>query len=97
MAAEIRSYEDLDVWERGIDLAVRLYAVAGSLPPSEKYEMSSQLRRAAVSVPSNVAEGPTGSGRCCMDSRARSKSESKSWVSVTNVESLPRNQRLVLG
>ena len=57
MANEIRSYEDLDVWRRGIDLAVRLYGVAGALPQSEKYEMSSQLRRAAVSVPSNVAEG----------------------------------------
>lgn len=57
MANEIRSYEDLEVWQRGIDLAVRLYTVAGTLPQSEKYEMSSQLRRAAVSVPSNVAEG----------------------------------------
>jgi four helix bundle protein len=57
MTNEIKSYEDLDVWQRGIDLAVRLYDVAGTLPEWEKYEMSSQLRRAAVSIPSNVAEG----------------------------------------
>ena len=57
MANEIRCYEDLDVWQRGIDLAVRVYALAETLPQSEKYEMSSQLRRAAVSIPSNVAEG----------------------------------------
>jgi four helix bundle protein len=57
MPGEIRSYEDLDVWQRGIDLAVRLYGVAGILPQTERYEMSSQIRRAAVSIPSNVAEG----------------------------------------
>jgi four helix bundle protein len=57
MAGEIRSYEDLEVWQRGIDLAVRVYDVAGMLPSSERYEMSSQLRRAAVSIPSNIAEG----------------------------------------
>ena len=57
MSTEIKSYEDLEVWKRGIDLAVRAYDVAGLLPSSERYEMSSQLRRAAVSVPSNVAEG----------------------------------------
>jgi four helix bundle protein len=57
MSTEIKSYEDLDVWKRGIDLAVRAYEVAGVLPSSERYEMSSQLRRAAVSVPSNIAEG----------------------------------------
>ena len=57
MTGDIKSYEDLDVWQRGIDLAVRLYDVAALLPKSEQYELSSQLRRAAVSVPSNVAEG----------------------------------------
>ena len=57
MASEIRSYEDLDAWQRGIDLSVRLYEVAMLLPKSEQYEMSSQIRRAAVSIPSNVAEG----------------------------------------
>src|SRR5688572_32724159 len=57
MANEIRSYEDLDAWQRGIDLSIRLYEVAVLLPKSEQYEMSSQIRRAAVSIPSNVAEG----------------------------------------
>ena len=51
MTGDIKSYEDLDVWQRGIDLAVRLYDVAALLPKSEQYELSSQLRRAAVPFP----------------------------------------------
>ena len=54
---EIRSFEDLDVWQRGIDLTLRIYRVVSGLPQTEKYELSSQMRRAAVSIPSNVAEG----------------------------------------
>ena len=57
MASEIRSYEDLDAWQQGIHLSLRLYEVATLLPKWEQYEMSSQIRRAAVSIPSNVAEG----------------------------------------
>ena len=57
MTSGIKSFEDLEVWVRGIDLTVRLYAVTRELPKSEQYELSSQIRRAAVSVPSNVAEG----------------------------------------
>jgi four helix bundle protein len=53
----ILSYQDLDVWRLGIDLTLRIYEVASHLPASERYELSSQIRRAVVSVPSNVAEG----------------------------------------
>jgi four helix bundle protein len=53
----ILSYRDLDVWNVAMDLCVLVYEIADLLPKTEKYELSSQMRRAAVSVPSNVAEG----------------------------------------
>ena len=51
------SYKDLLVWQKGIDLVEHIYAVTGQLPVHEKYGLASQLQRAAVSVPSNIAEG----------------------------------------
>ena len=57
MAEAIRSYEDLEVWQAGIELSLRVYGLVECLPRSERYELSSQLRRASVSIPSNVAEG----------------------------------------
>ena len=52
-----RSYRDLLVWNKGKALAVRLYRKTESFPKSEAYGLSSQLRRASVSVASNIAEG----------------------------------------
>jgi four helix bundle protein len=52
-----RTFRDLDTWQSGMDLAVAIYAVAAALPSNERFELSNQMRRAAVSVPSNVAEG----------------------------------------
>jgi four helix bundle protein len=51
------SYEDLEHWQRAMDLVVECYTLAKTFPPSEAYGLSSQLQRAAVSVPANVAEG----------------------------------------
>jgi four helix bundle protein len=53
----IRSYRDLEVWQRAMDLVVACYEIANKLPSSELYALSAQLRKAAVSVPSNIAEG----------------------------------------
>ena len=50
-------HKDLDVWKAGIDLASVIYETTKSFPKEEMYGLSSQLRRAAVSVPSNIAEG----------------------------------------
>ncbi len=55
--SEVRSYRDLLVWQRAMDLALGIYALSRSFPDSERFAMVSQLRRAAVSVPSNIAEG----------------------------------------
>jgi four helix bundle protein len=66
-AAMIRSFRDLDTWNVAMDLAVDCYKAAKQLPANERFEMSPQLRSAATSVPSNVAEGhATGSDGSCM-------------------------------
>ena len=51
------TFRDLDVWKQGMDLVERCYTITASFPRSEIYGLTSQLRRAAVSIPSNIAEG----------------------------------------
>ena len=53
----IQSFRDLDAWQLGMNLAVVIYGVVKGLPQGEQFGLSSQMRRAAVSVPSNIAEG----------------------------------------
>jgi hypothetical protein len=55
--APIQSYRDLEVCQAAMDLAVMVYGVAKRLPSDERYILSSQIRRAGVSIPSNIAEG----------------------------------------
>ena len=50
-------YRSLRVWNESIELALAAYAVANRLPRSEQFGLASQLRRSAVSIPSNIAEG----------------------------------------
>ena len=51
------SYRDLIVWQKSMDLIVAIYKLTEYLPKSEIYGLTSQMRRAAVSIPSNIAEG----------------------------------------
>jgi four helix bundle protein len=53
----VKGYEDLIVWQKGIELAKEVYRLVGKFPSSERFGLTSQLQRAAVSVPSNIAEG----------------------------------------
>jgi four helix bundle protein len=53
----VRSYRDLLVWQRAMDLVVSSYRLAKRLPHDELYGLTSQIRRAAASVPANIAEG----------------------------------------
>jgi len=55
--SEIQSYRDLDAWKAAMDLTVMSYGVVRRLPQEERYALSAQIRRASVSIPSNVAEG----------------------------------------
>ncbi len=51
------TYEDLKVWRRAMDLVLGVYRITGSFPRHEIYGLTSQMRRSAVSIPSNIAEG----------------------------------------
>jgi four helix bundle protein len=51
------NFKDLVVWQRAVDLVPKLYRLLRQFPPEENYALSSQIRRAAVSVPANIAEG----------------------------------------
>ena len=53
----VRSYRDLDVWQKAVELVVESYRLTKLLPKSEAYGLASQIRRAAVSIPANIAEG----------------------------------------
>lgn len=53
----IVSYRDLEAWKSAMELLLAAYAVARQLPPVERFGLASQMRRAAVSIPSNIAEG----------------------------------------
>jgi len=54
---EIKSYRELEVWQKSMDLALECYQMTNKFPKSETYGISSQLQRAAISVPANIAEG----------------------------------------
>lgn len=53
----IRSYRDLIVWQKSMKLVTEIYKVTKSFPSEELYSLTNQLRRCAVSIPSNIAEG----------------------------------------
>jgi four helix bundle protein len=56
-SGEVRHYRDLLVWQKAVDWVEAIYAATRSWPQEERFGLTSQIRRAAVSVPSNVAEG----------------------------------------
>ena len=53
----LKNYKELRVWQRAYQLCLDVYSITRSFPKEERYGLTSQLRRAAVSVPSNIAEG----------------------------------------
>ena len=59
----IQSFRDLAVWEKGMKLAQNVYKTTEGLPRAEVFGLTTQIRRAAVSIPSNVAEGKAVGGR----------------------------------
>jgi four helix bundle protein len=61
------SYRDLVVWQKAVDLVVEIYRITENFPKQEMYGLTSQMRRAAVSIPSNIAEGQgrTSKGEFC--------------------------------
>ncbi|MEK7132929.1 MAG: four helix bundle protein [Patescibacteria group bacterium] len=57
------TYRELTVWQKSIDLVVLVYHFTVRFPPQEQYGLTSQMRRAAVSIPSNIAEGSRRRGK----------------------------------
>lgn len=57
------SYRDLIVWQKSMELVVEIYSLTKQFPPSELFGLVSQMRRCAVSIPSNIAEGRMRSSR----------------------------------
>jgi len=53
----VTSYKDLKVWQRSVELALSIYRLTKTFPAEERYGLTSQIQRAGVSVPSNIAEG----------------------------------------
>jgi len=53
----VKTHKDLDIWEKGIDLVTDIYKITRKFPKEEIYGLTSQMRRSAISYPSNIAEG----------------------------------------
>jgi four helix bundle protein len=54
---KIHSYKDLEVWQAGIDLVTHVYGITRKFPKEETFGLISQMQRATISIPSNIAEG----------------------------------------
>jgi len=57
MEEEIKSYKDLVVWQKSMNLVVDIYKITENFPREEVFGLTSQMRRCAISIPSNIAEG----------------------------------------
>jgi four helix bundle protein len=55
--AKIETYRDLEIWQKGIDVVKEIYTLTAKFPKEESYGLTSQMKRAAISIPSNAAEG----------------------------------------
>ncbi|MEC9374717.1 MAG: four helix bundle protein [Planctomycetota bacterium] len=55
--AMVRTFRDLIAWQRSMTLAAKVYELTGAMPKEERFGLTLQMRRAAVSIPSNIAEG----------------------------------------
>ena len=57
MREKIKTYRDLDIWKKGVEIVKEIYKITDRLPKHEIYCLSNQMRKAAISIPSNAAEG----------------------------------------
>ena len=53
----MKSHKDLDVWKKSMEMVANIYRLTRQFPSDEQYGLSSQIRRSAISIPSNIAEG----------------------------------------
>ena len=78
--------EDLKIWNKAIELVKQVYIIVSELPNDEKFDLVSQIKRSAISIPSNIAEG---AGR-------NSKKEFKHFLSIANGYCYELQTQLVL-
>ena len=57
MEEKIKSFKDLKIWQKGIEIVTDIYTLTKKFPKEELFSLTSQLRRSAISIPSNIAEG----------------------------------------
>ena len=53
----MKNFKELEIWQKGMDLAVQVYQLTKAFPAEERYGLGSQIQRAATSIPANIAEG----------------------------------------
>jgi len=82
----MNNYKDLKVWQKSVDPAVKVYEITKEFPREEIYGLTSQLRRSAVSVPSNIAEG---AGR-------NTKNDFKNFLGISNGSSCELETQLII-
>lgn len=82
----MRKLEDLKIWNKAMDIAEKTYLLSANFPKEEKYGLTSQIRRSAISVPSNIAEG---AGR-------NTKGEFKNFLGIANGSSYELLTQLIL-
>lgn len=82
----MNNYKELKVWQKSMDLAEKVYQLTKSFPDQEKFGLISQLRRCAVSIPSNIAEG---AGR-------NSNKEFRNFLGIANGSANELNTQLLI-
>lgn len=82
----MNNYKELIVWQKSVDLAVKIYEVTKDFPREELYGLTSQIRRSAVSIPSNIAEG---AGR-------NSKKDFNNFLGISNGSSCELDTQLII-
>lgn len=91
-----KNYEDLKVWQESINLVDSIYNLTKNFPKDEVYGLVSQLRRCAISVPSNIAEGAERSGKKeflrFLDISAGSLAELKTQIIISSRNNLLENK-----
>ncbi|MGA2462882.1 MAG: four helix bundle protein [Thermodesulfobacteriota bacterium] len=60
--SDFRPHRELEVWKKAMDFVIEVYRIISDFPKSEEYGLTSQLRRASISIPSNLAEGAARKG-----------------------------------
>jgi four helix bundle protein len=82
----MHNIKELKIWQKAMDLAIKVYEISGKFPVDERFGLISQTRRCAVSVPSNIAEG---AGR-------NTKGEFKQFLGIANGSSYELQTQMVI-